>query len=78
LLEASGELEVVFVDRSLQLVLGEYAKRAGLLSRGQRQRWLSYPAHEASAQSIVQHVDGHLDHMHVRFSCAGEQGCASR
>ena len=75
LLKATGELERVFIDRSLQKVLYDYAIEHNVLSKADLATWLEYPRAPGDGAPIVQHVPGHVDHLHVRFSCGGQSGC---
>jgi hypothetical protein len=75
LLDATGELEVVFMDRSLQKLLYEYAVENNLLSAEDLAAWLEFPRLVGDGSPKVQHVPGHVDHLHVRFSCGGQPGC---
>jgi hypothetical protein len=75
LLEATGEVDVVFMDRSLQQLLYEYAVENNLLSAEDLAAWLEFPRPVGDGSAKVQHVPGHVDHLHVRFTCGGQPGC---
>lgn len=56
-------VEYVFMDRSIQLLLKEYA-----LAQGEDPEWLSRVFEgPANRDSIVRHRWGHATHLHVRF-----------
>jgi murein endopeptidase len=56
-------VEYVFMDRSIQPLLKEYA-----LAQGEDPQWLSRVFESpANRDSIVRHRSGHATHMHVRF-----------
>jgi len=65
---ATGEVEVIFLERPLQRRLYEVALRAGeserrlsdLIEWADDRRW---------SHAIVRHADGHDGHIHVRFTC---------
>jgi len=78
LLRATGELEVVFIDRALQKLLYDFASSRNLLSKAELGTWLEYPQPTGKGNPVVQHVAGHVDHLHARFACGGQTGCKSR
>ena len=42
-------------------------------------RWMEYPRSPPQRRALIQHVAGHVDHIHVRFACqAHERRCESR
>lgn len=56
-------VEYVFMDRSIQVLLREYA-----LAQGEDPEWLSRVFESRSNRdSIVRHRSGHASHLHVRF-----------
>jgi murein endopeptidase len=59
-------VEVVFVDRSIQKLLREYAESAG--ESRERLDALFEPK-SAFSDKLVRHEWGHLTHFHVRFKC---------
>jgi murein endopeptidase len=75
LLKATGELQAIFIDRSLQKALYDYAIAHNILSKQDLTAWLEYPRAPGNGSPIVQHVPGHVDHLHVRFTCGGQSGC---
>jgi penicillin-insensitive murein endopeptidase len=60
---AEGSVEYVFMDRSVQALLRDYA-----LARGEDPTWLATlfesPAHR---DTLIRHAYGHITHFHVRF-----------
>ncbi|MGB1014961.1 MAG: penicillin-insensitive murein endopeptidase, partial [Nannocystaceae bacterium] len=78
-LVATGAVEVVFIDSKLQKLLFDYAREQGV-SKERLATWLEYPRRPGTADGVlVQHVAGHDDHLHVRFSCPPSQSrCRSR
>jgi murein endopeptidase len=75
LLRATGELELVFIDRALQKLLYDTAVQKNWLSDPQLAEWLEYPRAPGEGTPIVQHVPGHVDHLHVRFTCGDADQC---
>ena len=72
---ATGRLQYAFVDYSLQQALYEAAQRAGE-SAEQLARWFQYPRPiENAHETIIRHLGGHADHMHVRFQCDDPELC---
>ena len=59
-------VEMIFMDRSIQRLLKEYAQAIG-----ERREWLESLFDERSAFSnrLIRHEWGHLTHLHVRFKC---------
>lgn len=57
-------VEVIFVDRSLQVLLAAHARRIG-----EDPRWIDglFELGRARPSAIVRHEPGHTNHMHVRF-----------
>ena len=80
ILAETGAIEVVLMDRSLQKLLYEYAKVERNVSEAALGRWLEYPKRPGqAADALVQHVPGHIDHMHVRVACPpGQTRCRSK
>jgi murein endopeptidase len=60
----NSDVEYIFIDRSVQRLLHEYA-----LSIGEDREWLATIIQYKSIQpgAIVRHAHGHATHMHVRF-----------
>lgn len=74
---ASGEVERIFMHRSLERLIYRYARR----HPGKYKRKLSYWFASAGKRrnTIIRHARGHRDHMHVRFRCAPtDRSCRSR
>jgi penicillin-insensitive murein endopeptidase len=63
------DVEVIFIDRSLQPPLHAYAQRIG-----ENRGWLDGLFESAGApQPIIRHAPEHLNHLHVRFYNPGAQ-----
>lgn len=78
LLADSGAVEEIYIDRELQKLLHDYALSKELLSKAALAKWMEYPR-PTGTPAFIQHVNGHTDHLHVRFSCAqGQSRCKSR
>ncbi|MEM6993819.1 MAG: penicillin-insensitive murein endopeptidase [Myxococcota bacterium] len=79
LLRATGKLEVVFIDSKVQKLLYEWARDEGGMSKSTLRRWMEYPRTPPARGAIIQHVPGHVDHLHARFVCRPhEKRCKSR
>jgi len=79
LLAKTGAIEAIFIDRSIQKLLYEHAVAKQLMSKRQLGEWMEYPRGTGSGSPMIQHVDGHIDHLHVRFACRPhESRCQSR
>lgn len=79
LLRRSGRVEMVFIDSQVQKKLYEYALEHGSVPKSSLGRWLEYPRSPPQRRAFVQHVPGHTDHLHVRFTCPpGQRRCRSR
>ncbi len=79
MLAQTGQVEVVYIDRSVQKLLHEYAMKTNLMSKKALSRWMEYPSPTGSGRPVIQHVKGHVDHLHVRFKCQPhESECRSR
>jgi murein endopeptidase len=79
LLVSSGEVEAIYIDRSIQKLLYDHAVATGLMSKRALREWMEYPRGSGTAGTLIQHVKGHIDHMHVRFECQpDEPRCKSR
>jgi murein endopeptidase len=78
-LARSGTVEVIYVDRTIQKLLYEHALDAELMPKSKLRAWMEYPKATGSGNPLVQHVSGHIDHLHVRFRCQPhEKKCKSR
>ena len=79
LVRATGRLEAVFIDSKIQKLLYEWARKEGGMSKATLRRWMEYPRTPPVSSALIQHVPGHVDHLHVRFKCgAAEKRCKSR
>jgi hypothetical protein len=79
LLVESGEVELVLIDSKLQKLLYDHAIKTGRVAKGELGFWLEYPRRPGTAETIVRHHAGHVDHLHVRFKCQpAESRCKSR
>ena len=63
-----GVVEYVFIDRSLQEPLYREARARGA-TRSELSHWFQYPRGEEQRYGAIRHVDGHRNHLHVRFAC---------
>lgn len=69
---ATGRLQYGFIHYDLQPALLEAALRAGETPESAA-RLIQYPRPiEQARETPIRHLDGHDDHMHVRFACADE------
>lgn len=77
LLLSSGQVERIFMDRSLQRLIYRYARRHPGKYRARLKRWFSVAGGRGKA--VIQHARGHRDHMHVRLRCPrGDRRCRTR
>lgn len=63
-----GEIEVIYIDRSLQEPLYREARRRGA-SAEELDRWFQYPRATSSRSGLIRHYPNHANHLHVRFAC---------
>lgn len=76
LITQDAQVEVIYMDRRIQRLLLEHAKRHGTIRRARLGNWLEVAA--GSEDALIRHVAGHQDHFHVRFSCpSGSRKCRS-
>jgi murein endopeptidase len=76
LLRSTGQVEVIFIDTKLQKLLYEHAVKHGTVPKDELPRWMEYPRSPPQRRALIQHVAGHVDHIHVRFACqAHERRC---
>jgi LysM repeat protein len=68
-----GGVEKVFIDYEVQGWLYEAARRDGW-SKTKLVDVFQYPDGHHAKHGIVRHVANHRDHMHVRFTCAPDDG----
>lgn len=79
LLRETGAIEHIFIDSKLQKLLYDYARDTERHSKAELAEWMEYPKPPGSGSPIIQHVRGHVDHIHVRFKCtSAETRCQSR
>jgi len=70
LFNATGAVEVIYMDTKLQKILHDWAKDTGRVPAKDLGKWLEYPRGPGNApQAVIQHARGHSDHIHVRLSC---------
>ncbi len=73
----TGRVQQIFMSARLQRLLIPLAERE--LSDEQMARYFRKANPDPRSSSIIKHWRGHLDHMHVRFSCEPENNrCRSR
>jgi murein endopeptidase len=78
-LARSGTVEVIYMDRGIQKLLYEHAVNTKLMPKAKLAGWMEYPKPTGSGNPLMQHVKGHIDHLHVRFRCQPhETRCKSR
>jgi murein endopeptidase len=76
LITQDAEVEVIYMDRRIQRMLLDHAKRHGTIRRARLGNWLEVAG--GSDEPLIRHVAGHQDHFHVRFACpAGSRKCRS-
>lgn len=68
MLVAHADVEVIFIDRTLQKALLKHAQAHGTIRKSRLSRWLQV-AGTRTDKPWVKHVAGHKDHLHVRFAC---------
>jgi murein endopeptidase len=68
-LVATGAVESIYIDSKLQKLLHDHAVEHKLVSKRDLGRWMEYPRPPGSGSPVIQHVKGHVDHLHVRFAC---------
>lgn len=70
LLEAfldTGEVDYIFIDRSLHKTLRTYALRKGK-RRKHKKRWLQKVFGKSTAVGLIRHSPSHKNHFHIRFT----------
>jgi murein endopeptidase len=67
LLAQEARVEAIYMDRSVQRLLLDHAKRHGTIRAARLPQWLEVA--ENSKTALIRHVAGHVDHFHVRFAC---------
>ena len=79
ILAQTRAVEVVFIDRAIQKLLYDHALRTGRYTKAELARWMEYPRPAGSGTPFIQHVPGHVDHLHVRVACHPDDArCKSR
>lgn len=68
---ATGQVELLLMDRSLQKLLVKHLEDK--LSESELRRIFQYPRPSSAEAGIIRHWEGHRDHMHVRLKCAPDQ-----
>lgn len=68
----AGNVDMVFVDYSLQKPLYDEAKRVGVRDR-ELAEYFQYPRGKRARDGLVRHEPGHADHIHVRFQQDGQR-----
>lgn len=72
-------VEEIYIDRTLQKLLYDYAVESGVVKKSSLARWMEYPRPTGQSGTVIKHVPGHTDHLHVRFVCGkGQTRCKSR
>jgi hypothetical protein len=72
---STGRLQYAFIDYSLQQPLYEAGLRAGEPEEHLK-AWFQWPRPiENAHETIVRHLAGHDNHMHVRFLCDPDENC---
>lgn len=64
----TGSVELILMDTYLQKLLVEHLEEQGVPKQELR-RIFQHPRDARAEVGIIRHWEGHLDHMHVRFSC---------
>lgn len=79
ILADTGAVEEIYIDRSIQKLLHEYAVANDVVPERSLSKWMEYPRPTGQADAWIKHVAGHTDHLHVRFACPKSQPrCKSR
>jgi murein endopeptidase len=73
MLVETGAVEVIYVDRSIQKLLYEHALANETMTERELAAWMEYPRPTGSGSPVIQHVRGHVDHIHVRFACGDDE-----
>ena len=62
-----GELQLAFIDYRLQGAMYKYATQKRGWTKAQMNRIMSYPNGRGKKTTLIRHLRGHADHMHLRF-----------
>jgi murein endopeptidase len=73
LLVSEADVEVFYIDRSLQEELLSYAQKSKRMSDVDLQEWLEVAPGAKRRGTLIRHVAGHRDHFHVRFRCPPQE-----
>jgi murein endopeptidase len=73
LIVSSADVEVIYMDRSLQRVLLDHALRHGTVRKNRLAYWLEVAKGERQGGPLIKHVPGHADHFHVRLACPSDE-----
>jgi hypothetical protein len=65
----TGAVEYIFIDRSIQEALHGYATKRGFPD-DELKRIFQFPGR--NKRTLIRHVAGHKNHLHVRFVCPSE------
>jgi murein endopeptidase len=71
---ASGRVQTIFVNYSLQGRMYDAAKEAGY-DEAQLAWMFDYPRGRSSKSGVIRHARGHMRHFHVRFACPDGDAC---
>ena len=63
----NGQLEIAFIDYRLQAKLYRYALEERGWSKEELRKVIAYPRGRGVKSTIIRHLRGHADHMHLRF-----------
>lgn len=75
-LMATGRMQFAFIDHGLQPALYEAALRAGETPQS-LDAVFQYPRPiERARETLIRHLGGHDDHIHLRMWCADNEACA--
>ncbi len=78
LLVKHADVEMMFIDRAIQKLLLRDALHNGTLKRELLRKWLEVAPGATVGKTLIRHVAGHDDHLHVRFACRpDEKRCKS-
>lgn len=76
-LHETGAVHAVFLQYELQEKVYEAAKLMGATDE-ELEQMISWPRGENSRTALLQHSDGHIRHIHVRFKCGPmDVGCSN-
>jgi murein endopeptidase len=77
-LKRDTNVEVIYMDRTIQRLLLKHAQRTNTLRRDQLSKWLEVAPGARRGSTLIRHVPQHQDHFHVRFACTpSEARCRS-